>query len=263
MHVVAIVELATSVDAEAAALAADLRATAYDVRLLLAGGTPAVVRSTPAEAGAAEVVAKLRARGHDAVAVDTAAVVASATMTSMRRFRLERDGISLDDRPGVTLPYDDIATLVSAVHRRRSDTSTETRERKFDPARAIMSGGVLLSKTTRTATRTATEDREGVLYLFRRSGGAPWLLRERGTSWAGHGEPLAPSESENFRAAVAALRARAPRAVYDDRLVSRKSTPERTAVAGGGGTTTVHTSSEGGTDLLAHVIALAARGAGV
>ena len=46
MYVVAILELATSVEAEAAALAADLGSTAYEQRLHLVAGLPAVVLTT-------------------------------------------------------------------------------------------------------------------------------------------------------------------------------------------------------------------------
>jgi len=111
------------------------------------------------------------------------------------------------------------------------------------------------TKTVKTSTHHATEERDIVLYVFRKSGAPPWLLRERGTGWAGLGLPLAPSEGENYRLAVAALRERAPGATFDDRLMTRKA-GERSSLTGGSGTTTVKTSSQAGVDLLAHVLAL-------
>jgi hypothetical protein len=54
-------------------------------------------------------------------------------------------------------------------------------------------------------------------------------------------------------APLALLRERAPGAVYDDRLLSRKASAERTEAAGVTGARTVKTSSEGGIDLLVHV----------
>jgi hypothetical protein len=95
-----------------------------------------------------------------------------------------------------------------------------------------------------------------VLYVFRRSGGTPWILREHGGHWAGLGCPLAASSIENFRLAVGLLRGRTPGAVYDDRLRSRKTSPERMETTSTKGARTVETSSEGGIDLLAHVLAL-------
>jgi hypothetical protein len=256
VYVVAIAQLATAVDVEAVPLAADLGATVYEARLLLAAGVPVVVKSTADKATALDLLAKLRARRHGAVACDAASVVAANAMTTMRRFRVGVDAVSLDDRPDERLDYEDVLAFIVAVHRRRTETATETRDRQFSATRAIASGGVLLTKTVKTATHTTTEDRERVLYVFRKSGARPWILHERGTIWAGLGRPVAPTESENFRVAIDVLRERAPAAAYDDRLVTRKGTPERTAVAGTTGAATIRTSSEGGVDLLAHVLAL-------
>jgi hypothetical protein len=256
VYVVAIAELNASVEAEAAPLASDLGLTAYEARLMLASGMPAIVRTTPDKAQALDLLARLRTRGHGAVACDASAVVSSHAMTSMRHFRLGASSISIDDGPDDHLPYDDVIALVAAVHRRRTASESEVHDRKLSVTRAVVTGGLVMTKTTKRETRTATEEREPVLYLFRRSGGVPWIMRERGTSWAGHGRTIAPSASDNFRTTVGVLRETLPRAGYDDRLVTRRSTPERIAVAGGAAGTTTTTSSQAGIDLLAHLVAL-------
>ena len=255
MYVVAIAELGASVDVEAAALAADLGVVAYDARLLLAQGLPAVVLQTPDKSRALDLLGRLRARGHGGLACDTGAVVSSGDMVSMRRFRFEGDAISLDDRPGERLPYADVLALVPAQHRSRAETKTVTKSTKFSAGRMIMTGGLAMTKTVKTESRTTAEDRAHVLYVFRRGGATPWQLQEQGTTWTGLPRPPATAALENFRAAVAALRERAPAAVYDERLLARKSTPERAALSTGAGTTTVRTSSDAGVDLLAHLIA--------
>lgn len=255
MYVVAIAELRGEIDAEATPLAADLGVTAYQARLLLAPGTPAVLLTTPDKARALDLLARVRARGHGAVACDLAAVVDSADMLSMRRFRLDAGAVALEDRPGEQLPYDDVLALVAAVHRHRTDTSTRTRETRLSAARAVMTSGLSMTKTVQTESHASHEERDAVLYVFRRSGSTPWILHEHGTAWTGHGGALAASAHENFRLAVAALRELAPGAAYDDRLLTRKA-PERATVHGGAGNTTVHTSSQSGMDLLAHLVAL-------
>lgn len=255
MYVVALTELRGALEDEAAALAGDLGCTAYDARMLLAPGIPAILRRTPDREAALKLLSSVRARGHGAVACDLSAVASSDAMTAMRRFRLGETELTLDDDPGARLPYDDIVALVPAVHRSRTDTATVTRETKLSVGRAIMTSGLSMSKTVTKQTHATTEARESVLYVFRRSGATPWLLREHGTVWAGHGQPLAPSEAENFRMTVAALRARAPGAAFDDRLLTRRA-PERAALSGGNANTTVKTSSESGVDLLAHLLAL-------
>jgi len=256
VYVVAIAELNTPLEVEAAALASDLGVTVYEARLALAPGTPAIIRVTADKAKALDLLARSRARGHGSVACDTTAVVASTAMPSMRRFRLGPTSISLDDRPGDALAYDDVLALVAAVHRQRTVSEGERSDRELSVARAMLTGGIVTTRTVKRETRAATEQREPVLYLFRRGGGAPWILRERGTSWTGHGLPMASSASDNFRSTVGALRERATHAPYDERLIARKAAPERMAVAAGSAAMTTTTSSEAGMDLLAHLVAL-------
>ena len=174
----------------------------------------------------------------------------------MKRFRIEEKGIALDDRAQAFLPYEDVLCLIVAVHRHRTETATHTKETKFSATRAVLTGGVSVTKTVRKDSRTSSDDREPVMYVFRQSGATPWLLHERGTQWAGNGLPTASSASENFRLTVAALKARLPDAVYDERLLTRRALPERTAMSGSANDKTVRTSSQAGVDLLAHLIAL-------
>src|SRR5271168_1654720 len=100
MYVVAIAELNAPIEMEAAALASDLGVTPYEARLVLAPGLPAVVRKTVDKSRALDLLGRLRARGHGAIACDASAVVGADDMVSMRRFRLGPAGISLGDAPG-------------------------------------------------------------------------------------------------------------------------------------------------------------------
>ncbi len=256
MFVVAIAELAGRLEDEATALGADLGATAYDARKLHASGLPAVVRTTGDKAQALDLLARLRARGHGAVACDSAAVVASGAMVAMRLFRLGPAAATLDDRPGEALPYDDVLAIVAAAHRTRAQTETSVSEKKLSIARAVVTSGLSMTKTVKKESHAATDDRDNVLYLFRRSGAPPWLLREGGVGdWSGHGQPLAASRLENFRLTVGALRAMAPGATFDDRLVTRK-VQERASLAVGAGSKSITSSSDASVDLLAHLLAL-------
>ncbi|WP_438010411.1 hypothetical protein WME89_18305 [Sorangium sp. So ce321] len=258
MFVVAILELATSVEAEAAALAADLGSTAYEQRLHLVAGLPAVVLTTADPAPARALLRSLRARGHGALAVDAAAVVSSGDMLLLRRGRLEPGGLAAEDptASGVAvepaaaaerLPFDDILALIRATQRQRVTSKVEVKERKFAPGSTMMTGGLVMSKTvTREETRVSDE-RSEVLYLFRKSGERPWLLRERGASYGWLGGTMAPSSLQNFTATVALLRQRAPGAVYDERLTgARRQIP----FSGNGSP-----SPDPNADLLAHLLA--------
>jgi hypothetical protein len=267
MYVVAVVELGTPIEAEAAALAADLDSTAYEQRLNLVAGLPAVVLAAPDPEPARALLRKIRARGHGAVAFDARAVVPSGEMVALRRCRLDPDGLAAEDpaalgspgepAPSIVerLPFDDLLALIRATHRRRVETKAEVKEKKFGAGRALMTGGLMLTKTvTREETRV-TDERDQVLYAFRRSGERPWLLRERSAGYGWLGDKLAPSSLQNFVATVTLLRARAPRATYDERLMGfRKPLPFAAGVVAARDRSS--TSTEPTVDLLAHVLAL-------
>jgi hypothetical protein len=111
----------------------------------------------------------------------------------------------------------------------------------------------MLTKATTEEVRHLTHEKVGVLYLYRRSGGTPWILRENGTNYAGLGAAIGPSQLQNFNTAVALLRERMPDAPYDDRLLTMKRIRQGEAIAKPG--TSTGSSSVAWTDLLAHVIA--------
>jgi hypothetical protein len=252
VHVVAIVALATPPEAEAAALAADLGTTAYEVLLGLRGGLPAVVLTTTDAGRAATVTEQIRARGHRALACDTATVIPHAAMISMRRFRLGPEAVTLADQPAERLPYADVLALVRATHRRRVDVVSETTERKLRPGMALATGGLVLSKKVTRRETTTTDERRQVLYVFRRGGHTPWLLEEEGTHWDGLGAERAPAAITNFLTTIGHLRARAPGVAYDERLVAPRKVPERITQSGAQRT---EVSAADGIDLLAHLLA--------
>lgn len=253
MWVVAIVELRGTVDAEAAALAADRGTTAYEERLALAAGFPAIVVRTSDHAVARHMLERIQSRRHGALAVDSSTLVGSEQMVAMRRFTLEPDAVHLSDATGERLPYDDIGALLRANHWSRSEAETEVKSKAFSMGRALLSGGLVVSKTVTQKQRSVTHDDQQLLYVFRRSGGIPWVLYERGTSYAGLGSQLQPSSVQNFLKVTSLLRAHAPDAFYDERLLGSRAAARAARLSGGAG---AHESSASGVDLLAHILAM-------
>src|SRR5829696_8902975 len=96
MYIVGIVELGTSLDVEAQALAASLGRTAYETRLKLLGGFPASVLASVDRELAFRTLSELESRGHTAVVLDSATVVANERMPAIRHFRLELEAVVLD-----------------------------------------------------------------------------------------------------------------------------------------------------------------------
>jgi len=234
-------------------LAQALGVTAYEARLTLAGGFPAVILTTADEARARAVSSTLRGAGDDAVACDGAAVVPAEEMIALDRFTVGDDAITAD---GNSLPYADILCLLRAIHRSRAATETKTSERKFDVGKSILSGGLANSKVVTKTSKEAAETREPVLYVFRKSGEAPWILYETKTHYEGLGAARGLTTTANFATTVNLLRERAPHAPYDERLMHAHRTLERSSMQGTGARSTVTTSSASGVDVLAHLLAL-------
>ena len=223
MFLVAIVRLAGTIGHEAAALAADFGTVAYDERMKLASGMPTVVLATADPARADAALVALRARGHTALVCRPSDVTAAEDMVSLRRFQLNDQALAT---PDAQLAWSEISVLVRATQRMRSETTAVVKEKKFDLTRAIATGGLVNRKTTTRNVTTRSEDSEQLLYVFRRDRGTPWLLRERGTSFAALGDRTMSTSVHNFPLAVDAIRLRTPQATFDDRLVSRKCAPE-------------------------------------
>lgn len=240
MFAVGIAKLATSLDEEAPLLARDLGSTPYETRLVLAAGLPAIVLVAADKSRALEVLGSIRGRGHEGLAFDTSAVVASGAMFSPRRFHFEADAMIADAPEVQRLAYGQVAALLRASHQIRIERTTQHKEKKFSAGRALLTGGLVMTKTRETTETTRTEHRQQVLYIFRKGGAPPWLLREEGTRYDGLGDKMAATEHANFLVTVELLRGLAPAAAYDDRLVTRK-VPERIAQA---------------EDLIAHLLAM-------
>jgi hypothetical protein len=236
MHIVAITQLGTPLDEEAKALGGDLGTLPYEQRLKLVAGMPAVVLSTPDEGRATALATAIRARGHDVIHCLASDVVATATMVPLRRFRLDADAIVTTTQPPAQLAWSEIAVLVRAGHRTAVEAHNTVKKRQFSLGRTVLSGGLLTSKTTSRTTVSHTNEIEGVLYLFPRTGGVPWILREQHAQFDVLGYAISPSSAQNFNLVVDMLRSRARGAAFDERLVARKGPPSEV-------------------DLLAHLIA--------
>lgn len=259
MFVVGIAKLSGSLQDELPALAADLGMAAYDARMLLTPGIPALVLVTPDKSKALGLLSNLRARGHVAFAFDTAAVVSSDAMVNPRDITVQSDGFVARGPEAERLAFSSILALIRATHETAVDATVETTKRKFSASRAVLTSGLVMTKKKTLSSSSHRYDKQDVLYVYLSHGGRPWLLRESGTRFHGLGDRLAPTERANFLTAVDILRRGAPQAVYDETLIGRKI-PERlarVAVQGvGSASTRVESSTDAAMDLLCHFVAM-------
>jgi hypothetical protein len=241
MFAVALTELVGAVDAESAALAHDLGVTAYEARLRLAAGFPAVLLHTPDRERALTLLASVRGRGHGAVACDDAAVTPLHAMVSIRDFRIEHGEllvVGTHGEPIDRVSLGDVLTLIRLLHRRVEVITTVEKQKSFAPGRALLTGGVLHSKTKEREVTTRSEEREQALVIHRRAG-KPLVLRETAAHYDGLGTARSVTTLQNFTRFVERMRREAPQAAFDERLVQRK--PRE---------------GDGGVDLVVHLLGL-------
>lgn len=254
MYAVALVALGTPIEVEAPLLAAELGAAPYDTMQILRRTLPTVTLRTPDRAAAVAHLEGLVRRGHHAVGLAVADVISSAQMGEVKGFAFEPTAVrfELRGRPAERVPYDDLLCLVRAVHRTSERTTTVTKERAFDFKKFAATGGAMMTKTVEKEKVSESEEREPVLYVFRR-GGTPILLAATRAKYIGLGAEVRPTQLANFERTTELLRARAPHAPYDARLVAVR-TPA--AVKMGLGRGQESASSADTMDLLAHVVAM-------
>jgi hypothetical protein len=95
-------------------------------------------------------------------------------------------------------------------------------ERKFSPLRAVVTGGMVVTKTTRRAEPVTTESREDFLHLY--ADGLPPLAFHAGAlNYRSLGPARQPSAAANFEYLADALRRVLPHARFDDRLTNRQA----------------------------------------
>jgi hypothetical protein len=237
--VVFISNLARPALGEAEALAPVLGMTSYEARLTLAAATPTIVLSTADRTRANDVLGVLRSRGHGAHVFDEENFVASAAMTRADHFVLDAEGMRRT-ATGELLPYGDVFAILRAVF----DTTSEV-ERQSQPSFVDEHG---INMAALQAGVVKSEERERVVYFFRRSGEKPWLLRERHASYVGLGEERSTVAFVNFTRTIARMRTSSAMAVYDDRLERRRIGARLNAEG--------ERSSRDGMDLLAHLLAM-------
>jgi hypothetical protein len=208
------------------ALAEATDKTLYEVRARLSSpeGGPAVVANFGEIEHAWAFAGRLRANGVSPILLTPEDVESDAQRFLVRTFHLGDDGVTATSRRGETaeLPYREIDLILRGV---RIDERVElktTEQRKFSASRALMTGGLVLSKTTKKLQQVMTEERDDFLHLYG-AGKPPLVFRASAITYQSLGPALQPSIAANFNYLVGALRKAAPQAVYDERLTNRQA----------------------------------------
>lgn len=224
MHVVAIHSLQKDREGRAGALATALKVTAHEalMRLRAPGSGPLTVAVLADKAQAEGLAGGLRSAGFETAVLTPADMAREAGAWVVRRFGFGADALHVETAEGESLevPFSDIELIMRGIGIVRS-TSTETgKTRSLSIGRAVLTGGMMISKTTRTRREVTDEQRQGFVNVY--SGEGPVLVfRENALSYDSLGEALKPSRAANFAYLVSELRRRCPGGLYDERLLSR------------------------------------------
>jgi hypothetical protein len=256
VHVVAVTRWGSPLQDELPALAARLGMVAYDLRLRLAGGLPVVFARAEEGVEAAGHVEFLRARGHGAVSCDTDAVPGPEDQIVPRDFELTAtalQGLSTGGRR-FELPFTEISALVHVACVTSAEQTVTTKEKKFAPGRAVLSGGLVLRKNVDRIDKTVSHEQEQVIYMFCRSHSAPYVWKELTLHYEGLGDQRQLTVAQNFAALSQRLRSLAPHAFHDQRLLTQKRRSDISVVAGGGRERRLETSNARENDLAAFLL---------
>lgn len=254
MHLVASIRPASDLDAAVDALVASAAMTRAEARMRLAPEPPALLARVPAE-DAIRVVAELGRAGLPALSLEED-VPSDADRFQVRSFAFEQGSGQFTSRIGETLavPWDDVRLVLRGVRTSRTTTEhTETRQ-KLAPGRAVLTGGLVLTKKTTSTVRNVQEDSEQFL-LVHTDAGLRLFLGEEALEFSGLGPLLQPARTANLGVLAQEVWRRTPRAFHDDRLLrlGRRALPF--VLAGG----PRRSDTRGVVDVLAEVLDQAVR----
>lgn len=232
MHIVAIHRLGQDRETRAAALASALGITMYEAlsRLRSPGNGPFTIGIFADQQRAMQIEEKLRSSGFSAVVLTEAEIIAERSPLIVRKFELGGNDLSLTAETGQSLSifFQNIRLILRGIGIVRGTTTETVNTRSLSLGRAVMSSGLMMTKTTKTVQEVATEEREAFFNLYA-EGTQVLVFRENALLYDSLGPALKPSRALNFTHLIAELRRLAPHAQYDERLLTR---PAQVALLG-------------------------------
>jgi hypothetical protein len=217
---IAAVELPDIPDARATA-ARVLGLALADVNQRLAGRLPRVLMHEPSPEAAERHVRALEAAGFVVVTVDPTLVPDDEQRIVARRLEFTPDVVAVFDQHGTPhrCPARAIGLLQRGLRRDRTTTKVKVQERHLDVKKALLTGGLLLTKKVERTDLKITETDEAFVLIERNDGAPDVILYERQLDYRFLGAEMAPSSRTNLDRTWARCKTFAPRAPTDERLL--------------------------------------------
>jgi len=258
MQLVATVGQATDLEAAVSALVTTAGMTAAEGRMRLAPEPPAVLARLAADRALAVVAALVQA-GLPALTIDER-VPSDADRFHARSFAFEPAGARLTARDGetLTLPWDEVRLVLRGIRTARTTSEHTETSRKLALGRAVLTGGLVMTKKTTSTVRGSEEESEQFVLVHGRTGQRV-MLGENALEFSGLGPLLQPARTANIGVLAQEVRRRTPQAFHDDRLVrlGRRALPfvlGGDSVTRSAGTEVRRTDTRGSVDVLAEVL---------
>lgn len=191
---------------------------APDAARFLAGTLPRILVRATSEG--ARLVAELESAGFVAFAAEESAVITDAQRIVARNLELAEDGLVAVDGRGqrCACPAPAIGAILRGFRFVETTEVEKTTQRKLSLGKALITGGLAVTKKVETTSERTTSAKEAFLLLQRSDGLPEIMLCERRLNFQCLGPDLQPSALGNLVALLARLRVLAPRAALDDRL---------------------------------------------
>lgn len=189
-----------------------------DASRLLAGTLPKVLVRTTAEGE--RITKALEEAGFVALLGDESAILGDKDRVVARNLELSPEGLVAIDGRGqrFVCPSQTITAFLRGFRRFESTEITKTTKRKLDIGKALLSGGLMLTKKVETVSETTTSVKEAFLLIQCGSGLPEIVLYEHKVNYQCLGSGLQLSTLGNQAALLARLQALAPQVPVDDRL---------------------------------------------
>jgi hypothetical protein len=224
MHVAAIYDLADDRQDRAGALADALGSTVFEAlsRLRSPGSGPLVVGVFAEQEQATRLAGRIESHGFRALVLTSAEIEAEAARRIVRRFSLNAEALQAESADGgsFSVAYQDVDLILRGMGISSSTSVETTRKRSLSLGAAVLSGGLQMTKTSKTTREVTKEEREGFLTLYA-GAGTVLAFHENGLVYDALGPARGLTRSANFVQLAAELRRRCSRARYDERLLNR------------------------------------------
>jgi len=224
MHLVAIHSLNEDKESMAGSLAAVLNTTLYEAvtRLRCPGNGPFTVAVFAGKEQAEQLSERLESAGFSSIVLTAEKIAGEDGVWIVRSFGLGENQLHIKTKKGESLDiaFHDVELILCGISIAR-DTAIETvKHRSINLGRAVLSGGLMITKTTKTKQDVTAETRERFINLY--AGNAPVIVfRENIIDYNSLGFARKPSRAENFTFLTAEFRRCCPAARHDDRLLNR------------------------------------------